>query len=46
MATMKRGERSLFTIYHEYAYGESGTGGIPAKATLNFEVEMLDFKDK
>jgi FKBP-type peptidyl-prolyl cis-trans isomerase len=24
MATMKRGERSVFTIEHEYAYGENG----------------------
>jgi len=46
MATMKRGERSIFTIDHEYAYGEKATGKIPAKATLIFEVEMLDFKDK
>ena len=46
MATMKRGERSLFVIDHEYAYGDRPSGKIPAKATLQFEVEMIDFKDK
>ena len=46
MATMKRGERSVFTIDPEYGYGSSATGSIPANSTLIFEVEMLDFKDK
>ena len=46
MATMKRGERSLFTIAPELAYGSQGQGSIPANSTLNFEVEMLDFQDK
>lgn len=46
MATMKRGERSVFTIAPEYAYGDRATGSIPANSTLIFEVEMIDFKDK
>jgi len=47
MATMKRGEKSLFTIHHDLAYGESGSPpSIPANSTLNFEVEMFDFKEK
>ncbi len=30
----------------DFAYGKSGSGKIPANATLHFEVELLDFKDK
>jgi len=37
MATMKRGELSLFEIAAPYAYGESGSPpSIPANATLKF----------
>jgi len=43
VATMKKGERSVFTIKSEYAYGDKGTGPIPGKATLVFEVELLKF---
>jgi hypothetical protein len=43
---MKVGERALFKIKSEYAYGDSATGKIPAKATLNFEVELLSFQEK
>lgn len=44
MITMKRGERSLFTIKSDYAYGASGSPPtIPPNSTLNFEVEMLDW---
>lgn len=45
MITMKKGERSLFTIKSEYGYGAQGAGAdIPPNASLNFEVEMLDWE--
>jgi len=46
MATMKLGEKSIFTIHPDLGYGEGGSGKIPANATLIFEVELLGFKDK
>lgn len=41
---MKKGEKALLICSHEYAYGEQGSPPkIPPKATLHFEVELLDF---
>mmetsp|Transcript_114348 Transcript_114348/g.198845 ORF Transcript_114348/g.198845 Transcript_114348/m.198845 type:complete len:403 (+) Transcript_114348:172-1380(+) len=42
-ATMKVGEQALLTCQSDYAYGEQGTGPIPAKATLKFDVELVGF---
>jgi FKBP-type peptidyl-prolyl cis-trans isomerase len=39
--TMAVGEKCVLTCSHENAYGESGMGPIPPKATLVFEVECL-----
>ncbi|CAI7872926.1 unnamed protein product [Closterium sp. NIES-53] len=44
IASMKKGEKSVFTIKPEYAYGEAGSPPtIPANATLKFEVELLSW---
>ncbi|MBL9216593.1 MAG: FKBP-type peptidyl-prolyl cis-trans isomerase [Opitutaceae bacterium] len=43
-ATMKRGEKRTLIIPWWLAYGESGKGSIPGKATLVFEVELLEIR--
>ena len=45
-ATMKKGEKAILRCRSDYAYGDRATGSIPAGATLNFDVELLDFKEK
>jgi len=46
-ASMKVGEKALLKIASKYGYGDSGSPPkIPAGATLVFEVELLDFKEK
>lgn len=44
VASMKVGEKALFEIDSEYAYGARSVGSIPPNSTLNFEIELLDFK--
>ena len=43
-ANMAIGEKAILACRHDYAYGAGGMpdAGIPAKATLEFEVELLD----
>merc|ERR1712117_1008101 len=45
VASMCKGELSVFTIASQYAYGETGSPPkIPPAATLIFEVELLGFE--
>ena len=42
---MQKGEKAILTCPHDYAYGTRGIPGtIPPKATLIFEVELLNFR--
>lgn len=43
-ATMKKGEKRTLVIPWWLAYGTSGKGVIPPRATLVFEVEVLDIR--
>lgn len=45
VATMKIGEKATLFLRYDYAYGEKGYPGvIPPKATLIFDVELINFK--
>ncbi|XP_049870545.1 FK506-binding protein 59 isoform X2 [Pectinophora gossypiella] len=45
VATMKKGEVCVLTCAPEYAYGATGSPPkIPSNATLQFEIEMIDWK--
>ena len=42
---MSPGAKYQFIIPHQLAYGEAGAMGvIPPKATLHFEIELLEFE--
>ena len=47
IATMKTGEKAILRCAPEYAYGKEGRPGvIPENATLVFEVELLEWKER
>lgn len=47
VSTMKKGEKSLFILKPDYAYGANGSPPrIPANATLHFEIELLEILDE
>lgn len=43
-ASMRKGEKRTLLVPYWLAYGEKGRGPIPPKATLRFEVELLDIE--
>ena len=43
---MKKFEKAVFKIPPEFAYGDKGSGSVPANETLYFEAELLSFKEK
>lgn len=44
---MKKGEKAVLTCKSDYAYGKAGSPpNIPPDATLEFEVELIDFHPK
>eukprot|EP00933_Yihiella_yeosuensis_P010502 TRINITY_DN117097_c0_g1_i1.p1 TRINITY_DN117097_c0_g1~~TRINITY_DN117097_c0_g1_i1.p1 ORF type:complete len:415 (-),score=80.96 TRINITY_DN117097_c0_g1_i1:182-1426(-) len=46
VATMVKGERALFEIHSELAYGEAGAGWkIPPNANVRFDVEVIDVEE-
>ncbi|OFY32925.1 MAG: hypothetical protein A2W91_04715 [Bacteroidetes bacterium GWF2_38_335] len=42
VALMKKGEKYRFIIPYQLAYGEAGSGIIPPKSQLTFDVELID----
>ena len=44
--SMKKGEKALLEFGPQYGFGERGAPRIPGQATLEVEVEMLDFVNK
>ena len=47
VASMKKGEKALFVLKPDYAYGSSGSPPkIPPNATLHFEIELLGISEE
>lgn len=46
LTLMHVGDRGIFILPYNIAYGEKGTGPIPPKSTLIFDIELLDTKAK
>ena len=41
---MKKGSKAIFNCPSDVAYGKRAMGPIPADATLQFDVELVDFE--
>lgn len=47
ICTMKRGEKAILRARSDYGYGDHGSPPkIPPKATLDFEVELFEWREK
>mmetsp|Transcript_58432 Transcript_58432/g.114932 ORF Transcript_58432/g.114932 Transcript_58432/m.114932 type:complete len:315 (+) Transcript_58432:2-946(+) len=47
ICTMKKGEKAILRARSDYAYGDHGSPPkIPGKATLDFEVELFEWREK
>jgi len=47
ICTMKRGEKAILRARSDYGYGDNGSPPkIPPKATLDFEVELFEWREK
>jgi FKBP-type peptidyl-prolyl cis-trans isomerase len=44
VSTMKKGEKSIFVIRHDYAYGAEGQQKVPSYATVVFQIDLNDFE--
>ena len=44
LLTMKKGEKRTLIIPWWLAFGEAGKGPVPKRATVRFEIELLDFQ--
>lgn len=42
--TMKKGEKRTLIIPWWLAFGEAGKGPVPKRATVRFEIELIDFR--
>ncbi|MEQ1554269.1 MAG: FKBP-type peptidyl-prolyl cis-trans isomerase [Ferruginibacter sp.] len=45
VALLQKGTKAKFILPSSMAYGANGTGGIPANSILQFDVELVDFKN-
>ena len=45
IALMKVGGKATLVVPSSLAYGDSGSGSIPAYTTLVFDVELMDVQD-
>ncbi|KAK1393508.1 Peptidylprolyl isomerase [Heracleum sosnowskyi] len=43
IVTMKKGEKAIFTLPPELAYGEAGRDGVPPNSYIKFKVELISW---
>lgn len=42
--TMKKGEKSIFVMRYDYAYGEEGFEKVPPNSSLIFSIDLLNIE--